>query len=66
MCMSTEVARVCISGHYLRNFPSLSTIYFRGRLRTPTIYFHYLPTPIHPICCENSQAVAAEAAPLTV
>ena len=63
---SRAVLWVCISGHYLRNFPSLSTIYFCGRLRTPTIYFHYLPTPIHPICCENSQAVAAAAAPLTV
>ena len=48
MCIQSGVAWVCISGHYLRNFPSLSTIYFRGRLRAPTIYFHYLPAPFTP------------------
>ena len=51
---ASEVAPVCISGHYLCNFPSLSAIYFPRQ--APTIYFHYLPNAIHPICCQNSGA----------
>ena len=46
MCIQSGVAWVCISGHYLRNSPSLSTIYFRGC--APLSIFTTYPPPFTP------------------